>query len=424
MYNRSEGDKMNTPNIKKIKLLDTSGHNWCTSAMLVQVKNGRNTLHSVYSEPDDDYCSKGHLSLNGKPLVQGEYPACQTCSAMLARGYGIENINAPELAAVRDKINSKYTDISNAVDNISPILGLLKDGYYVIADAVVYPTAGGRHFFCNVSDKLSEIEAACEEYYDHIFYEVTDGYPAYLYPSQSNCCLNKSRAKEYLSVIDKPNSPRAIAYHLFGFVNVLLDGHHKAYAAALMGVPLRTLVVIPLLYIKGLHTKSGNALFASISVSLDDLPELEIPKNKPDYQKLEIRTFDNMPIPEDDLILSHYPTVEELSGYSVSGIKGFVINEETVKHWIKSNEIEDEYRVKYAMDYYASTDPKLARMIARIVISQEMEKLGYKLECKKNAFRVLCKNKSPESESAVIQYIIDHDASDEYWADANSYWNE
>lgn len=305
---------------------------------------------------------------------------------------------------------------------------MLKDGYYVIADAVVYPTSGDRHFFCNVPDKLSEIEAACEEYYDHIFYEVTDGYPAFLYPSQSNSCLNKSRAKEYLSVIDKPNSPRAIAYYHFGFVNVLLDGHHKAYAAAMKGVPLKTLVIIPFagaaLYIDGIHTKSGNALFSSISVSLDDMPELEIPKNKPDYQKLEIRTFDNKPIPEDDLILSHYPTVEELSRYSVSGIKGFVITEETVKHWIKSSEIEDKYRVKYAMDYYSSTDPELACMIARIVISQEIEKLGYKLECKKNAFRVLCKHKSPESEEAIIQYIIDHDASDEYWADANSYWNE
>ena len=80
------------------------------------------------------------------------------------------------------------------------------------------------------------------------------------------------------------------------------------------------------------------------------MPELEIPKNKPDYQKLEICTFDNMPIPEDDLILSHYPTVEELSGYCVSGIKGFVINEEIIKRWIQSNEIEDKYRVKYAMD--------------------------------------------------------------------------
>ena len=417
---------MNTPNIKKIKLLDTATHNWCTSAMLVQVKNGRNTLHSVYSEPDHDYRSKGHLTLNGKPLVQGEYPACPTCSAMLARGYGIENINAPELAAVRNKINGEFTDISNGVDNISPILGLLKDGYYVVADAVVYPTSGDRHFFCNVPDKLSETEAACTEYYDHIFYEVTDGYPAYLYPSQSNNCLNKSRAKEYLSVIDKPNSPRAIAYHLFGFVNVLLDGHHKAYAAAMKGVPLKTLVIVPLsaIYINGFHASTGNVLFASISVSLDDMPELEIPKNKPDYQKIELCTFDNMPIPEDDLILSHYPTVEELSGYCVSGIKGFVINEEIIKRWIQSNEIEDKYRVKYAMDYYSSTDPTLACLIARIVISPEIEKLGYKLEWKKNAFRVLCKNKSPESEAAMIQYIIDHDASDEYWFDANSYWNE
>ena len=415
---------MNTSNIKKIKLLDTAGHNWCTSAMLVQVKNGRNTLHSVYSKPDYDYCSKGHLTLNGIPLVQGEYPVSPTCSAMLARGYGIENINAPEFVFVRDKINGEFTDISNAVDNISPILGLLKDGYYVVADAVVYPTSGDRHFFCNVPDKLSETEAACTEYYDHIFYEVTDGYPAYLYPSQSNNCLNKSRAKEYLSVIDKPNSPRAIAYHLFGFVNVLLDGHHKAYAAAMKGVPLKTLVIVPLsaIYINGFHASTGNVLFASISVSLDDMPELEIPKNKPDYQKLEICTFDNMPIPEDDLILSHYPTFEELSGYSVSGIKGFVINEETVKRWIKSNDREDIYRIKYAMDYYAATDPKLACMIARIVISPEIEKLGYKVEWKKTAFRVLCSNKSSQSEEAIIQYIINHDASDEYWLYANSYW--
>ena len=97
--------------------------------------------------------------LNGKPLIQGKYPVCPTCSALLARGYGVDNIDCPEIKSIRDRINSEYLGINNAIEVLTPLLELLDDGYFVIADARLYPTDGTDHYFANVPDSLSTITA-------------------------------------------------------------------------------------------------------------------------------------------------------------------------------------------------------------------------------------------------------------------------
>ncbi|MBP5604736.1 MAG: hypothetical protein J6X60_04230, partial [Ruminiclostridium sp.] len=204
------------------KMIDTEEYPWCNEAALVRVTGGKKALTSVYSECTDDYTHKSLLLLNGKPIVQREYPECSTCCALLARGYGIEKTDCAELQTIRDRINSGYVDLRTSVHNIEPILGLLDDGYYVVADVPMYPTDGSGRFFANVPDKLTDIKAATADYYNCDFLDTADTFPAYLYPTQSNSMLDRKRAEFYLDKIDKPNAPRAIAYYDYGYVCALL----------------------------------------------------------------------------------------------------------------------------------------------------------------------------------------------------------
>ena len=130
-----------------IKELNMEEYSWCNSAVLTELSDGKGVLTSVTTDYDEDYRQKSTLLLNGKPLIQGEYPICPTCSAMIARGYGIEKIDTPELQKIRDKVNSPFVSLRTAIENIKSIIGLLDDGYYVIADAMLYPTDGKNHFF-------------------------------------------------------------------------------------------------------------------------------------------------------------------------------------------------------------------------------------------------------------------------------------
>lgn len=104
--------------------IHTDSYLWCDVAALIRIAGGKAALKKISSNlnyDDDDYRSV--LTLNGKPLVQGEYPICPTCSALLARGYGIEQIDCRELQDIRDKINAAYTGIESAVANLAPPAG-------------------------------------------------------------------------------------------------------------------------------------------------------------------------------------------------------------------------------------------------------------------------------------------------------------
>ena len=75
----------------------------------------------------------------------------------------------------------------------------------------------------NVPDKLTYNEAVTRDYYNHDYITVSECFPAYLYPTQSNKYLNITRSREYCDIIDKDNAPRAIAYY-----QVSLQAKNKA----------------------------------------------------------------------------------------------------------------------------------------------------------------------------------------------------
>ncbi|MBR5087859.1 MAG: hypothetical protein IK093_00370, partial [Ruminiclostridium sp.] len=355
------------------KMIDAGKHLWCREAALVRVVGGRKALTQINSGETDEYDFKINLMLNGKPIMQGEYPVCQTCCALLARGYGIEKTDCEELKTIRDKINSDYTGFRSALSNIEPILDLLDDGYYVVAYAKLYPTDGSGHFFMNVPDEMTDTDAACSDYYNSEFLTITQGFPAYIYPTQSNSSLDTERAAHYLESIDMDIAPRAVAYYDYGFVCALLDGHHKAYAAAMKGCLLPALVIIPLSCIgKDWQTREECAYFADITLPAAELEGLKY-KRLSEKREVTSESFHNEPIPETDLDLSLYPTVEELTGIYAAGAENLDVTPELAEKWLESKNRDDRERLRCVLRYYAKRAPERAYGIARTVVAKAPE---------------------------------------------------
>ncbi len=409
------------------KIIDTDKYLWCRDAALVRVIGGKSALTSISSDYTDDYTDdyavNSVLLLNGKPIVQGEYPVCPTCSALLARGYGIENTDCEELQIIRKKINSAYVDFQTSIQNMEPILNLLDDGYYVIADAKIYPTDGNNRFFTNVPDKLSHITASCSEYYNSDFLTVVDGFPAFLYPTQSNAALNLKRADYYFDRIDKGNAPRAIAYYDNGFICALLDGHHKAYAAAKKGCPLSTLVIIPMSCTYKEHNSSIEyACFSEIIIPLAELTAYR--RNKPQLkQTIRFYDFHNEPIAENNFDFSHYPTIDELAGIYAAGLENITVTKKLIKQWIKSSDIDDQIRLKCLLQYYAKRSPQQAYTIAKTVVTlaPETERFNDLILI---AYKIIVANKNDEAEQIVLDYMVNHDNKSSAWDICSSYWED
>ncbi len=410
------------PKIEIVKEIDATAYHWCNEALLIYVKNGLAALTNRSSEYDRDYSCKGQLLLNGTPLIQGDYPGCPTCTAMLARGHGIEQADCPELLEVRDRINQDYVNIRTSAETLKPLLGLLEEGYYLLADVYHTPTDGKKQYFANVSDVLEQFMPACDSYYNHEFLTVTDGFPAYLFPTQSNACLNQKHAESYLERMKRPNAPRAIAYYHCGFTSALLDGHHKAYAAAILGMQLPCLTIIPMTAM----WKRGTDQAEFCCFSDIELPKSELPKfngfSKCQPQEIQITppAVPNQTISEEDLHLENYIPIDVLTGFFAADLGESDITEELIQEWIGSCESKDKEKLNCALLYLSKIDPERACTFAKLVIAVRDDTLFPT----KTAFEVLLKHKSPETEQLFLDYLIPHDKTSRYWEIVTSYWED
>ncbi|MBQ5312335.1 MAG: hypothetical protein ILP19_09925 [Oscillospiraceae bacterium] len=394
--------------VKKLRSIDVKGTRYL-SAALVEV-HGKGSL-TFAGEVREDYTHYGQILLNGKPVMQGEYPECPTCSAMLARGYGIENINCPELVAVRDRINGHYTGLDDAIDAISPLLGLLDSGYYIIADCPQYPTYGDQNFFCNAPDNMTNINAACSSYYVSGMMTVAEGTPAYLYPSQSNSCLKKERIDHYRDIISRPDAPRAIALYDYGFVSVLLDGHHKAAAAAQAGVPVPCLVIIPTqgrTWRFDLETKQKTDCmhcFADILIPEDEIDCKPYSRKYKPYTDKLCNT--NIPYPEGGMQLGRYPTAEvfaAVEAYSRETAPDELTDEQITK-WAHSDNYDDGFMLRTALMYLAQYDHERAERHAKAV----MRSRSCDSETMCTVINILLSCRDNETEQLFIDYLVDAD---------------
>lgn len=208
-------------------------------AVLVKVENGINKLRFISQY--DEY----QVILNEENLFSGRDDVrCPTCGYVLHRGYrgdGERNASMEERMELIGKINAEYIGIEQAVERISAVLGLLKDGYYVVADYELFPNnIGNKHFWnCHYSPGPfgGQIEAPNEDSFCWA--------PAKLIATERATLCNPERVEYYRERLkEKEKYPRAIGCYLGGGSVLLLDGHHKATAAAINGEMVKCLVIM------------------------------------------------------------------------------------------------------------------------------------------------------------------------------------
>ena len=239
---------------------------------MINIKDSR-VIYINGAEKLKIFCSE--IRLNNTPLVQINAPYCPTSNSLLATGYGIENANCQELMEIQKEINADFISLENSIKAMEPLLKLFETGFYLIAEAECYPTDGNGNFFWNVPNKLTDSPATGLAYLRDSDTYCVFNQPVYLYPTQTTDCYNEERVKYYINKFNNAdnNEPRAIVYNFGGFINFVIDGHHKACATALLGKPLKCLLIIKGEYSKNYGEDNQIFLnFLSSNIRKEDIP--------------------------------------------------------------------------------------------------------------------------------------------------------
>lgn len=413
-----------------LKEIDVSDKLWCNEAVLISIKNGKGALTHAFGEEDADYQYNEHLLLNGIPILQAKYPICPTCSGLLATGYGIENIDCTELKEIREKINQNFINIKTSANILKPLFGLLDDGFYLLADVPHYPTDGQGNYFHSIPNKLTDSLCTCDSYYIHEFLTAIDGFPAFLYPTQSANCYNPERIDYYIQRFKNDNSlPRAIAYYEKGFVSALLDGHHKAYAAAILGKKVNCLTIMRLdgyryaLPYNKENPVISNVSFSTIQVKFDkNLFENDIRKSEKDHDVVNIQEYnltDGRFKDIDKIIKGVYPSIEHLTNLYALEIEKEEFNDDMISEWLKNPSYENSVRLEYALNYYMKNDKKLAKKLGLTIVRNNSENTPIM-----TAYQILTQFNDEETEKVFIDYIVNNDNRSKYYNVVNSYWDD
>ncbi|WP_176691630.1 hypothetical protein [Superficieibacter electus] len=204
------------------------------AGLIFAVRHGKGLLQEKWGP---GLCS---LTWQDTPLINLWPDECPTCAGMVSAGFGADRKGAAQFLSAMAEWNQPFHDLPTSLSHLEPLLMLLPSGYYLLEDRELYPTDGNGHFFWDVSQQKS-LNPATVSVMDREMQYSTPG-PLYLLPTQSPAHYNAERAAYYR---DKPDT-RAIAWYFNdAYLCALLDGHHKASAAALEKRPLKSLVIAP-----------------------------------------------------------------------------------------------------------------------------------------------------------------------------------
>ncbi len=431
----------NSTSVNILREIDTGGNWWCSSAVMFSVKNGKNTIRERYGPANEDYELDSQMQINGMPVVQARLPECPTCKGMLAAGYGIENIDCPELKAARECMNSPFVSITDSAEKIKPLLGLLGDGYYVLADTICLPSDGDGRFFYDVTDDFRLYDAVCDDYYcDWQLYCVRH-FPLFLYPTQSPSLINNERVEYYARMMKTDEEqPRALAYLYQGFMNLLLDGHHKACAAASIGKYVRCLTIIPSdgcwfapgQDTRGIDLRKANpyiktVMFAGIETEaepgmryLDIYDKRNKEKSGPSFRKYDFVKGGIHYGPETNPTIRDITTL--LNAGSIVKERLPELDDSVIKAWIKEDTEEAESYLEAALHYLAATDHERAYKLASDILRKgDGDKRHRRV---RSALLFLMDDKSEETEQLMADFYVAHEEQDENRDLVNSYWKK
>ena len=407
-------------NIKEAKLVYVNGKGKLT------VERGKSR------HPDWEAPSK--IKLNDVPLIQAKIPDCSTCSSLLATGYGIENANCKELLEIQEKINSDYVNLETSINNMKPLLTLLESGFYLIADAICYPT-DGENFFWNVPNNLKEFLSAGPVYLGEGTYVFDQ--PVYLYPTQTTDSYNKNRVDYYIEKFKNStyNKPRAIVYNFEEFINFIIDGHHKACASTILKEPVNCILIIPNRIYKNYY-KNICLNFSGILVDYKDIPKeytqyIKKEKFSPSQEKIEIKDgIVNNREWEKEYINSakHYLSLLDYANViDIMQDNEIEVNDIFIKNCLENFDKDSQVKIKKLLYLLKFTDIKKAQEIALKYAKKTLREEEIDKELKQLVYRILLNDKNNEEvENIFIDYIVYYsdNKEDSILNIINLYWEE
>lgn len=274
------------------------------------VKSGKSLLRTcVVYDPNSDACIHT-LAWRNSPLIRfWSESGCPTCEEFVYDGFANDKDGAAQFLSSMETWNSPYSNINDSFAALTPLFSLFADGYYMLEERDLYPTDGNGQFFWCVNNEKTLNPATtslwdCDDGY-------MQGHPSFLLPSQPPSHFNRQRVDYYL---DKP-SPRALAWHIGGtWLNILLDGHHKATAAALKRRPVKSLVITqPTHLISQLKLIFPGGESLEETEFLDNIPFITQPNILPvsawdDYFLRNDYRYDSIDWPAElETCVKHYP---------------------------------------------------------------------------------------------------------------------
>lgn len=419
---------------------DTGKLSWCRSASVVHIA-GTGALRWENGGPAkqptvyDDRLLR--LTLRGTPLLAMQSPGCPTCESLLATGWGMDTADCPELEAVRETLNGGFARLEDAVSALAPLLGLLPAGLYVLADTEIYPADGAGRFFWDVPDALtvSPATAAVELVDDDHEFVRPESAPVFVYPTQRRSRFDPARAEFYTRRLREDGPlPRGLALYVGEGMSVLLDGHHKAAAAALLGRTLPCLTIFPMAGYRyqnvlgvGRKPVRDGVLFGPFTIPLGELPAKWLPEPKSWWKhpqnkvgwKPEGRLADRTWPEEYRAAGARYPTQKEYGLVTAAEI-GYPTDQELAEwlelHW----EASPKLRAALVL-LRAAGDVRLKEVALRCAaISNRYSSL------KEEAFRVLAQmHGDPEAEAFFVEYFValdENHGTDHLTKIAHSFW--
>ena len=373
------------------------------------------------------------IKLNNTPLVQINAPYCPTSNSLLATGYGIENAKCQELMEIQKEINADFISLENSIKAMEPLLKLFETGFYLIAEAECYPTDGNGNFFWNVPNKLTDSPATGLAYLRDTDTYCVFNQPVYLYPTQTTDCYNEERVKYYIDKFNNEdnNEPRAIVYNFGGFINFVIDGHHKACAAALLGKPLKCLLII-----KGEYSQNygeDNQIFLNFLSS--NIRKEDIPIKYQPFLKEKEKNWGSMIINEGTVnkrqwedkyinLSKKYPSLIEYATKVDDLIyENIEINDELINYCLINFDIDSQVKARKIFRNLELLDVEKAKDFAvRYAKASLKQEISNKLKLVIYNFLVNMKNNT-EVEQIFIDYIVcNEDRDDPVLELINSYW--
>lgn len=213
---------------------------WGGDGIVFYVKNGKGILSTKYGYLENDALAT--LVYGDIPLIkfQGDGPYfCPTCEKLVSAGYGLSMSDHKVISGLREVLNRKFVSLEESLENLKLLLGLLPTGYYALVDTELCPTNGNGEFFWKLNNTPTYNKASCPIYGGDGLW--SNEIPYYVLPAQPPSHYNPEQAEFYRNNDDY----RAIAYYMEGYLCTLIDGHHKAVAAALNRKKVKSLVIIP-----------------------------------------------------------------------------------------------------------------------------------------------------------------------------------